>query len=163
MNSHRVFRGLVVAAGVLAIGATGGGTLVSAADPSAAGHRATARAARSLDGTATAHLHLVRPEDAELYEEGPVTGALQGSMRAKFHTGAILAGSFSIRTHGGSIEGSGRATAHGSGRYQSFSGSLTVTGGTGRYSHAHGSAGLYGTFDRRTYALVIQTTGRFSY
>jgi hypothetical protein len=147
----------------LALFAAWGGMSASAADSAAAGSRATARAARSLDGTATAHLHLVRPEDAELFEEGPVIGALPGSMRAKFRTGAVLSGTFSIRTRGGSIAGNGRATTRGSGRYESFSGSFTVTGGTGRYSHAHGSAGLYGTFDRRTYALVIQTTGRFSY
>jgi hypothetical protein len=163
MNSRRSFRGLAVAVAGLALFAVWVGMSMSAADSSAAGRRATARGARSLDGTATAHLHLVRPEDAELYEEGPVTGALPGSMHARFRTGAVLSGSFSIRTHGGSIDGSGQAATHGSGRYQSFSGSLTVTGGTGRYSHAHGSAGLYGTFDRRTYALVIQTTGRFSY
>ncbi len=84
-------------------------------------------------------------------------------MRAVVDTGNVFTGSFTIRTHGGSIEGNGRATPNGLGRYQSFSGTITLTGGTGRYSHAHGRAGLYGTFDRRTYALVIQTTGRFSY
>ncbi len=136
---------------------------MSAAESSAAGHRATGRAARSLNGTATAHLHLVRPNGRQLYEEGPVTGALPGSMRAVVDTGDTFTGSFTIRTDGGSIEGRGRAISHGVGRYQSFSGTITLTGGTGRYSHAHGTAGLYGTFDRRTYALVIQTTGRFSY
>ena len=84
-------------------------------------------------------------------------------MLAVIDTGSTFTGSFTIHTHGGSIEGRGRATQHGQGRYQSFSGTITLTGGTGRYSHAHVTAGLYGTFDRRTYALVIQTTGRFSY
>ncbi len=92
-----------------------------------------------------------------------MTGALPGSMRAVVDTGDVFTGSFTIHTHGGTIEGHGRATPHGAGRYQSFSGTITLTGGTGRYSHAHGRAGLYGTFDRRTYAMVIQTTGRFSY
>jgi hypothetical protein len=148
---------------VLAILVIGSTALISAAESSAARCQAVAHTARSLDGTATAHLHLVRPEGAELYEEGPVAGALLGSMRAEVHTGASFTGSFTIRTRGGAIEGRGRATPHGSGRYQSFSGSITLTGGSGRYSHAHGTAGLYGTFDRRTYALVIQTTGRFWY
>jgi len=40
---------------------------------------------------------------------------------------------------------------------------VTVTGGTGRFVHAHGHTGLYGTFDRTTYALTIQTTGTLSY
>jgi hypothetical protein len=136
---------------------------MSAAASSAASRFAAAHAARSLNGTATAHLHLVKPEGAKLYEQGPVTGALSGSMRAELDTGAIFTGAFTIHTHGGSIKGHGRATPHGSGRYQSFSGSIAVTGGSGRYAHAHGTAGLYGTFDRRTYALVVQTTGRLSY
>ena len=92
-----------------------------------------------------------------------MTGALPGSMRAVLTTGAVFSGSFTIHTNGGTIDGHGRATTHGSGRYQSFNGSITVTGGSGRYSHAHGRTGLSGTFDRRTYAMVIQTTGRLSY
>jgi hypothetical protein len=136
--------------------------LVSAAASSAA-RRPKAHAARSLNGMATAHLHLVRANGSQLDEEGPVTGALPGSMRAVLNTGSVFVGHFTIHTHGGSIEGRGEATRHGSGRYQSFSGSITLTGGSGRYSHAHGRAGLYGTFDRRTYAMVIQTTGRLSY
>ena len=84
-------------------------------------------------------------------------------MSAVVYTGKVLTGSFTIHTRGSTIYGTGRATPHGTGRYQSFSGTLTITGGNGRYSHAHGRAGLSGTFDRRTYALLIQTTGRFSY
>jgi hypothetical protein len=141
----------------------GGLGLTSASASSATGHRGAARAAHVLNGTATAHLHLIRPEGTKLYEEGPVTGALAGSMRAEFDTGTTFTGSFTIRTHGGSIDGSGSASPHGTGRYRSFSGALTITGGTGRYSHAHGRAGLYGTFDRRSYALLIQTTGTLSY
>lgn len=148
---------------MLAILAVGSAVSMGAAASSAASHQAAAHAARSLNGTATAHLHLVKADGAELSEAGPVTGALAGSMRAEFDTGTVFTGSFTILTQGGSIEGRGSATPHGSGRYQSFSGSISVTGGSGRYSHAHGRGGLYGTFDRRTYALVIQTTGRLSY
>jgi hypothetical protein len=157
--NHDGRRGPVAVLAIL----VGGAVLMSAAVSSAARHRPVAHAARSLDGTATAHLHLIRPNGTQLYEEGPVTGALPGSMRAVVHTGNALTGSFTIHTHGGSIYGSGKATPHGLGRYQSFSGTITITGGSGRYSRAHGRAGLYGTFDRRTYALIIQTTGRFRY
>jgi hypothetical protein len=146
----------------LAILVVAGVALIGAADSTAARHT-IARAARTLNGTATAHLHLVRANGSQLQEEGPVTGALPGTMRAVLTTGAIFSGSFTINTKGGSIDGHGRANTHGSGRYQSFSGSITVTGGSGRYSHAHGRTGLSGTFDRRTYAMIIQTTGRLSY
>jgi hypothetical protein len=140
-----------------------GVALTSTATSSAVRDRAYAHTTRSLSGTATAHLHLIASEGAKLYEEGPVTGALPGTMKATFDTGTVFTGSFTIHTHGGTIKGGGKAVPHGSGRYQSFRGSIIVTSGSGRYRHAHGHTGLYGTFDRRTFALVIQTKGSLSY
>ena len=137
--------------------------LLNAATSPAVGRHAAAYAAKYVNGTVTAHLHLVRANGAKLYEEGPVTGALPGSMQASFQTGASFTGSFTIRTHGGTIDGRGHAIPHGSGRYQSFGGTITITGGSGRYRHASGKAGLYGLFDRRYETLVVQTSGRFSY
>jgi hypothetical protein len=84
-------------------------------------------------------------------------------MRAELNTGAVFTGSFTTHTHGGSIKGHGSATPHGSGRYQSFSGWFVVTGGSGRYAHVHGRAGLYGVFDRRSDSVVVQTTGKLSF
>lgn len=124
---------------------------------------AAARVARSLNATTTAHLHLVKAEGSELFEEGAVSGALPGSMQAKLKTGAVYTGSFTTHTHSGSIKGYGNAKPHGAGRYQSFSGTFIVTGGTGRYAHVSGHAGLYGVFDRRTDAVTVQTTGKLSY
>jgi len=131
--------------------------------PVTSAHSSTARVAMSLNGTATAHLHLVKAEGSQLIEEGPVSGALSGSARGDFYTGAQFKGTVTIRTHTGSITGQGHATPHGSGRYQSFTGSFTLTGGTGRYSHASGHLALYGLFDRRTDAVTVQTVGSFSY
>jgi hypothetical protein len=124
---------------------------------------ADARASRSLNATTTAHLHLVKAEGSELFEEGRVSGALPGSMQAKLKTGAVFTGSFTTHTHSGSIKGRGIANPHGSGRYQSFSGTFVVTGGTGRYAHISGRAGLYGVFDRRSDSVTVQTTGKLSY
>lgn len=163
MNSHRPRLSRATAATALTALVAGGIALTGVASSSATDHHAAAQAARSLNGTATAHLHLVKPNGAQLYEEGPVTGALPGTMRATIRTGALFAGTFTIYTHSGQITGHGRATPHGSGRYESFGGTITITGGNGRYTHAHGQAGMYGTFDRRTFATIIQTTGRFSY
>lgn len=122
-----------------------------------------AHAARTLDGTDTAHLHLVHQNEAVLSEEGSAGGALPGRMRATLTVGSVFRGTCTIYTSHGSITGHGTAKPHGTGRYQSFSGTLTMTGGTGLYRHVHGSTGLYGTFDRRTFALVVQTKGRLSY
>ncbi len=150
-------------ASVLAMLITASALLFSATGSSAAARTAVAYAARTLNGTATAHLHLVRAEGSELIEEGPVSGVLVGTTRAELSTGAIFTATFTIHAHGGSITGHGHATPHGSGRYQSFSGSFNATNGTGRYAHVSGRAGLYGVFDRRTDSVVIQTTGTLTY
>jgi hypothetical protein len=129
----------------------------------AAGARAHAHTARVLNATDTAHLRYVSASGSLLLDEGKATGALPGSMRVHLNLGTTFSGSFTITTSGGSITGHGSATPHGSGAYESFAGTLTVTGGTGRYVHAHGHGKLYGTFNRSNYALVIKTTGSLTY
>jgi len=131
---------------------------------------ARARAARTLNVTDTAHLHYVKESDAMLVDEGTATGALPGSVRVQFSVGAKVKATFAISTHNGSLTGYGTAAlsehkpqpGH-SNVYASFGGSLTVTHGTGRYSHAHGTGGLYGVINRKTYAVTIQTTGSLTY
>jgi hypothetical protein len=130
---------------------------------SPARHLGIGHTARSLDGTSTGHLHLVRAEGSDLFEEGPVSGEVVGSMRATLSTGAVFSGTFTTRTNVGSIQGRGQATPHGSGRYQSFSGTFVVTRGSGRYARISGHGGLYGVFDRRSDSVVIQTTGKLSF
>jgi hypothetical protein len=141
----------------------GATVLMSTAESSGAERQAAAHSAQALNGTATARLHLVRADGSRLFEEGPLSGALTGSMQAELHTGAVFTGSFTIHTRQGSIKGRGQATPHGSGRYQSFSGSFIATGGSGRYTHVNGRAGLYGVFDRRSDSAIIQTTGTLYY
>lgn len=146
--------GVLLAGALLASGVAG----VHAATPSPHAH-----AARALKATDTAHLHYVSASGSLLLEEGAASGTLPGSMRVHLDVGATLSGSFTIYTRGGTIKGHGEATPHGSGIYESFAGSLIATGGSGRYAHAHGRASLYGTFNRSTYALTVQTTGKLSY
>jgi hypothetical protein len=122
-----------------------------------------AHAAHVVRASDTAHLHYISAAGALLLEEGRATGTLPGKMRVHLDVGTTFTGTFTIYESGWSIQGHGSATPHGSGTYESFSGSLTVTGGSGRYAHAHGRGGLYGTFDRESYALVIETTGSLSY
>jgi hypothetical protein len=125
--------------------------------------RGRARAARRLNGNAEAHLRYVRSSGSSLVEEGPVSGGISGQLHAVLHVGATFSGSFTFQTRAGEINGHGSARPHGSGRYESFSGSEVVTGGTGRYTHAHGRGSMYGTFDRRTYDVTIQTRGTLYY
>jgi hypothetical protein len=151
----------------LGLVALGLATSATIAAPSIASASLRARPASILSVRDTAHLRYIarESEGSTLVEEGSAGGQLPGAMRARLTVGASsFTGRFSLRTRGGSIiKGYGSAKPSGGGRYQSFAGSLVVTGGTGRYVHAHGKAGLYGVFDRQTYGLTIQTTGRLSY
>lgn len=124
---------------------------------------ARAHAARTINGADSAHLRLLRQDESLLFEEGKATGVLPGRMRAQLRIAHQYSGTCTIYTNGGTITGHGLASPHGTGRFQSFKGTLTITGGTGRFRRAHGHTGLYGTFDRRTFSIVIQTTGNFSY
>lgn len=128
-----------------------------------ASRQPVARAARVLRATDVAHLHYVSASGSLLYEVGGVGGTLPGGMHARVRVSSTFTGSFTIYAHGGSITGHGSARPHGSGIYESFAGTLVVSGGSGRFRRAHGRAGLYGTFNRRTYALVVQTTGTLYY
>jgi hypothetical protein len=147
-----------IAAGALQL--TPAGASVASRPAQAQAH---AQAARVLKATDTAHLHYVSASGAALVEEGSASGTLPGKIRVDLDVGATFSGSFAFYLHGGSIKGHGSATPHGAGDIESFAGTLIVTAGTGRYAHAHGRAGLYGTFNRNNYALVIQTTGNLSY
>ena len=112
-----------------------------------------------LHATDTAKLHYVGAVGEEVYETGGASGTLPGSMRVHMIFASTFSGSFAIYTRGGRIDGHGKAKPHGEGVYESFAGTLIVTGGTGRYRRAHGTARLYGTFNRENYALTIQTAG----
>lgn len=124
---------------------------------------ARALAAHTLKATDTAHLRYISASGSLLIEEGRASGTLPGDMKVHFDVGTTFSGSFTIYAKDGSISGHGSAVPHGSGVYESFSGSLDVTGGSGRYEHAHGQARLYGTFDRNSYALLVQTVGMLHY
>jgi hypothetical protein len=147
--------------------ALGLATAAAIATPSIASASLRVQSAGVLSARDTAHLHYIarESEGSTLVEEGSAAGQLPGAMRARLTVGTTsFTGRFSLKTRGGSIiRGYGSAKPSGGGRYPSFAGSLIVTGGTGRYAHAHGKAGLYGVFDRQTYGLTVQTTGRLSY
>ena len=95
-----------------------------------AGATARARAARTISGADSAHLHLLPPGRI-----AAVRGR-QGDRRAArpharaTHVAQQYSGTCTIYTNGGSVTGHGVATPHGTGRFQSFKGTLTITGGS---------------------------------
>jgi hypothetical protein len=125
----------------------------------ALGAGASLASGADLKAVDTAKLHYVGAVGEEVYETGSASGTLPGSIRVHMIFASTLSGSFVIYTRGGTIDGRGTARPLGEGLYQSFAGTLVVTGGTGRYRRAHGTTHLYGGFNRENYALTIQTAG----
>jgi len=160
--SHVVARGPSHVAATAAIATS----LLLASAPAcglAASHTARAHTAKALRATDVAHLRYLSASGSLLHERGSATGTLPGSMRADVRIEATFSGNFTIYARGGSIRGRGVAIPHGAGVYESFAGSLTVTGGSGRFARAHGKAKLYGTFNRNSYAMLVQTVGTLLY
>lgn len=123
-----------------------------------------ARAARVLNVRDEGHLHLVHESGSELLEEGTVAGTLPGTVKVRFNVGVTITAQFTIYARGGgSISGHGSGTLRSTSTYSTFGGTLSVTSGSGRFQHAHGSGGLYGAINRRTYALTVQTIGKLTY
>jgi hypothetical protein len=132
--------------------------------PRAASTPPAARAAHVLNVKDEGHLHSVHSSGSELVEEGPVSGTIPGKVRVSFDIGATISAAFTIYANGGgSISGRGGGALHSTSVYSSFGGSLKVTGGSGRYAHAHGSGDLFGAINRKTYALTVQAVGKLYY
>jgi hypothetical protein len=151
--------------GLALMGATACMTLAAGGVALASADAPGARAARALNVKDEGHLHLAgRPSGSAIVEEGTVTGTLPGTVKVRFNVGATVTASFTIYPRGGgSISGHGSGALHSTSVYATFGGSLAVTGGTGRYRHAHGHGGLYGAINRHTYAVTVQTVGTLSY
>jgi hypothetical protein len=123
-----------------------------------------ATSAGTLNVTDTTHLHLLNESGSILIEEGNAAGALPGRVKARYKLGATVTATAVIYpSGGGSISIHGVGVLHSSGIYASYAGSLTVTGGTGKYARVHGSGGFYGVVNRRSWATTMQTTGKVSY
>lgn len=124
----------------------------------------TASAARALNATDVAHLHMVQNSGSAILEEGRASGALPGTIKVFLNVGATITAHFTIYVKGGgSVSGRGVGRLKGNSANPSYGGTMTVSHGTGRYAHAHGNGGFYGVLNRSTYALIVQTTGTLSY
>jgi len=134
-----------------------------AATADTAGARPGARAARALNATDSAHLHYISSSGSSVIEEGVASGKLPGRVKVRLEINATVSASFTIYASGGTLVGHGSGALHSAGAYASFGGTMTITRGTGRYSHAHGHGGFYGAINRNTFAATVQTTGTLAY
>jgi hypothetical protein len=147
--------------GVCALLALGSLSLVPAAWAQTQAH-----AARSTSVRDEGNLRFIHSSGSTLSDEGTATGTIPGRVKVLFtYNGNPTVGAqITIYGHAGQIHA--HATAKLSSPTSpnpSFKGTLTITGGTGRYAHAHGGGRLYGIFHRRSYGLVVQTQGTLTY
>jgi hypothetical protein len=128
--------------------------------------RANAHAARVLNVRDEGRLHYVRTSGELIIDEGHATGTFPGWVRVRFlYNGEPTVGArFTIYGSGGSISARGTARLSSpTSPSPSFKGTLTITGGSGRYAHVHGGGQLFGVYYRRSYALIVQAIGKIPY
>jgi hypothetical protein len=139
--------------------------MVFAAVSAGAATAATARSASTLSLNETGHLHLTSHHGFTLNEQGSTSGTISGTIYIHLDvvsTNRVTA-EVSIYPSGGSITGQATASYHPSGGVATFSGTMSVVRGTGRYSGAHGSGlGFTGTVERSNDAVTVHVNGRMS-
>jgi hypothetical protein len=155
---RRLMRSGATAATVVAIG------LCLPAGSTGAG-APTAQAAKTINVTENADLHLVRRSGSTLYEEGTATGTLPGRVTARFKvTLTEVSGQVTIYPRGGgsltiNVVGYPRST----GVRARFAGSMAVRKGTGRFANAVGSGTFDGVVNRRTWDADVTAKARLTY
>jgi hypothetical protein len=122
-------------------------------------------ATRSMSLNETGRLHLTSKHGFTLNEEGSATGTIRGKIYLHLRivsTNRVRA-EVSIYPSGGSLTGYAAAAYHVVGATASFSGSMSIARGTGRYRRAHASGlGFKGTIRRSNDAVTVSLTGNMS-
>lgn len=123
-----------------------------------------AQGARTISVTEHARLHLVEKKGSTLYQAGTATGTLPGTVTTRFKTTLTsVTGSLRIVTRGGTVTLSVKGKPRSGGTNARFGGTMRVTGGTGKFSSARGTATFEGIVNRRTWAATVSATGRLTY
>jgi len=128
-------------------------------------HAAAARAAGTLSLNDTGHLHRTSHHGFTLNEEGSTSGTIVGTIyiHLKIVSTNRVTAEVSIYPSGSSITGYATADYRPSGAVASFSGTMTIERGTGRYKGAHGSGlSFTGTVQRSNDAVTVHVSGRMS-
>ncbi len=125
-----------------------------------------AHAARVLHVRDEGRLHYVHSSGEQIIDEGHATGSFPGWVKVRFlYNGEpTVSARFTIYGSGGTVSARGTARLSSpTSPSPSFHGSMTITGGSGRYAHIHGGGELYGVYYRRSYALTVQAIGKLPY
>ena len=126
---------------------------------------ATAHPAGTLSLNETGRLHLTSHHGFTLNEQGTTSGTISGTIYIHLNVVSVnhVTAEVSIYPSGSSITGNATASYHPAGAVATFSGTMTVERGTGRYRGAHGSGlNFTGTVQRSNDAVTVRVSGRMS-
>lgn len=151
-----------MAVAVLAIVSIAGPSAVEAADASSP----LATTSRSVSLSESGRLHLTSKQGFTLNEQGSASGTITGSIYIHLHltsTSKVTA-DVSIYPPGGSLSGNGSAAYRVEGSVAAFTGTLSITRGSGKYARARASALRFtGTIQRRGDAVSVHVSGPLSF
>jgi hypothetical protein len=119
-------------------------------------------AARTQSFNINSTLHLVGRAGHVLNEQGTFTGTQSGTIAIRFTSVTSTAGeaTFVAYPSGGSVRGRTSTKGRVVGGKVYFAGSMTITGGTGRWAHASGRGlGFSGVVDRRNFHATTHMQG----
>jgi hypothetical protein len=130
-----------------------------------ASRAATAHSARTFSLSETGRLHLTSHHGFTLNEKGSASGTISGTIYLHLNvvsTNRVTA-EVNIYPSGGSLTGHANASYRPAGATASFNGTMSISRGTGSYSHASGSGlSFTGTIQRSNDALTVHVNGRMS-
>jgi hypothetical protein len=159
VRRNRIHRRLAV---VGALAATAGTLALTGAAGAA---RSTATAARTITLNDTGHLRETSHRNFYLNFSGQASGSVSGTLYLHLHVLGLnrFTAELSVYPHGSSISGTASGSYRNTGPTATFSGTLSVSRGTGGYSHAHGSGiGFNGSIQRSGGATTVHVNGRLS-
>ncbi len=157
---NRIHRSLAVA-GTLVVAA---GTLALSSAAGASGSHAVA--ARTITLNDSGHLRETSHKGFNLYESGKASGTIGGTVSLHLDvvsTNRVTAELTVYASGGGSMSGTASGSYRNNGATASFSGSLSITHGTGKYAHARGSGiSFSGTIERLHGSVTVRVNGHLS-
>ncbi|MGO9249660.1 MAG: autotransporter [Solirubrobacteraceae bacterium] len=126
---------------------------------------ATAHAARTISLNESGNLHLTSHHGFHLNEQGTASGTIRGTLYIHLDVSSTnrVTAEVNIYPSNGSLTGYGTADYRSDGGQATFSGTLSISRGTGSYSGAHASnLSFSGTIQRSNDATTVRVSGPLS-
>lgn len=124
-----------------------------------------ARAAHTVSLNENGSLHLTSHHGFHLNEQGTASGTIKGSIYIHLDVSSTnrVTAEVNIYPSGGSLTGYGTANYHANGGQAKFSGTLSISRGSGSYAGAHASGlSFTGTIQRVNDATTVHLSGPLS-